>query len=627
MLEAIRRSAESWGVKILFGLIIIVFVFWGVGSYQGNRTQVVAMVNERPILVGNFSQSVSRAMEQFREQNPTVTPEDLKALGFKEQVLWQLITDELLLEEAERMRIAASPAEIAAQIRSFPAFSAEQGFDKERYRDILASQGMTPTQFEQQIRSSIVQSKLRYYATLPAQVNEAQAHDLFSYAWEQRSIDYLLIEADNFAETVEVSEEDIAAFYEENKERFKLPVRMQLAYLAFTPEALSGQVQVSDAEIKAYYDTNKATYSEDKKVRASHIYIGVNDDAPADVEAAAKARIEELMEQARQGASFAELAKEHSQDPSAEQGGDLGWIGRGEMVEPFEEAVYNTAPGEISGPVRSPFGWHAVMVREVREARQKPLEEVQDEIRQLLARDKAADTLTDLLDQGLELAISGMSLDAVAKDLGLQLEKTDLLSRDQGTSLLGLSDQSLETLFAMQAGEVTDMPLATNKGYIIAEITDRRPAEYEPLEAVRQSVIESIRRDKALELARAEAEELLVTIAKDGLTPELEGELKSSDLFDRRGMVPELGMNPELNQAVFSAKPDQWLDKPFAFGDGYVLARLKAVEQPSEERWNTEKNDWLSFLQQGIRNELYQAYVENLKEKAKIEVVSPEYLN
>ncbi len=627
MLEAIRKSAESWGVKILFGIIIIVFVFWGVGSLQGNRTQVVAMVNDRPILIGNFSQSVSRAMEQFRQQNPTVTPEDITALGFKEQVLWQLITDELLIEEAERMRIAASPAEIAAQIRSFPAFSTEQGFDKERYRDILASQGMTPTQFEQQIRSSIVQSKLRYYATLPAQVNEAQARDLFSYAWEQRSIDYLLIKADSFSETVEASEEDITAFYEENKERFRQPVRLQLAYLAFTPEALSGQVQVSDAEIKAYYDANIAAYSEDKKVRASHIYIGVNDDAPADVEAAAKAKIEELMEQARQGASFAELAKEHSQDPSAEQGGDLGWISRGEMVEPFEEAVYSTQPGEISGPVRSPFGWHAVLVQEVREARQKPLEEVQDDIRQLLARDKAADILTDLLDQGLEQVITGDSLATVATGLGLQLEKTDLLTREQGAALLGFSGQALENLFAMQAGEVTDMPLATSKGYIIAEITDRRPAEYEPLDSVRQSVIESVRRDKALELAHAKAEEQLAAIAKDGLTEELRGDLKSSDLFDRRGMVPELGMNPELTQAVFSARPDQWLDKPFAIGDGYALARLKALEQPDEERWNTEKSDWLGFLQQGVRNELYQAYVENLKEKARIEVVSPEYLN
>ncbi len=627
MLEAIRRSAESWGVKILFALIIIVFVFWGVGSFRGNRTQVVAMVNDRPILISSFSQSVTRALEQIRQQNPTVTPEDLKALGFKEQVLWQLITDDLLIAEAERLRIAASPAEIAAQIRSFPAFSTEQGFDKELYRNILAGQGMTPTQFEQQIRSSIVQSKLKYYTTLPAQVDEIQAHDLFSYSWEQRAIDYLLVKADSFTQSVEVSEEDIAAYYETNKDSFKQPLRLQLAYLSFTPEALSGQVQVSDAEIQSYYDANIVTYNEDKKVKASHIFIAVNDDATAETEAAAKTRIEELTEQARQGASFAELAREHSEDPSAERGGDLGWIGRGEMVEPFEEAVFNTQPGVISAPVRSPFGWHAVLVEEVRDSRQKPLEEVKDEIRQLLARDKAADTLTDLLDQGLEQVITGMPLENVAKDLGLQLDKTELFSREQGASLLGLNDQALEKLFAMQAGEVTDMPLATSKGYIIAQVTDRRPAEFDPLESVRQSVIESLRRDKAQKLALTKAEELLDAITKTGLTDDLKAELKSSALFDRRGVVPELGLNQELIQAVFKAKPDQWLDKPFSTGDGYALARLKTVEHPNDERWNNEKADWLSLLQQGIRNELYQAYVQNLKENAKIEVVSPEYLN
>ena len=627
MLEAIRRSAESWGVKILFGLIILVFVFWGVGSFRGNRTQVVAFVNEEPILISEFSQTLSRAIEQYRQQNPTASAEDIKALGVKQQVLSQMITQKLLSAEATRLNIGASATEIADKIRSISAFNGENGFDKQRYLAILSSQGITPGQFEQDMRDSIILNKLKTYATLPAQVGEGQARDIFSYAGEQRSINYLQVQSGDLVDSMEVSDEEISKYYDENKESYKQPVRIKLSYISFTPKSLADRIEVPEAEIAAYYEANKGSYKEDMKVKARHILVKVSDKATPEQDNAARKKIEEIIEKVRQGASFTDLAKENSDDPTADNGGELGWIGRGEMVKEFEDAVFGTAPGKLAEPVRTPFGWHAVQIEEIRDAHQKPLEEVHDSIRDALAQDKAADMLTDLLDQGLEQINSGVALSKIAEDLKLKVENTDLFARSQGTGLIGVDDRGLESLFALQQGEVTEMPVSTDQGYMLAEVTERRPAEYDPLDKVREQVVQSVKSKKAMETAKAKADELLAAIGKNELTDEQKAGIKSTAVFNRQGYVPELGLSPSLVQAVFRAKKDQWLDKPYAVGDSYVLAQLKDVENPGDEQWDKDKKDWIAFLAQGAENELYQAYVRNLRDNAKIEIVSPEMLD
>lgn len=628
MLDVIRNSAESWGVKLLFGLIIIVFVFWGVGSYQGSKTQVVAKVNDRPILSQDFAMALENALNEVRRTNPSVTPEELKSMGFRQQVLMSLITEELLREEAARLGISATPAEVAEQIRNIPAFQNEQGvFDKKIYRALLAGNRLTAAQFERDMQRTVLRARLQEYAALPAAMNEREAHGYFSYFGEKRSLEFLAVSAEDFPAAAAPSDEEIAAAYEQNKDTYQLPDRLRLAYLAFTPEALADKVEVTPAEIQTYYDANSSTFITEEQVRGRHILLQSPEapDSPADQ--AVKAELETLIERIKAGESFAELATALSQDFTKDKGGDLGWVSRGIMVEEFEEALFSTKVGELSAPVRTPFGWHVILVEERRDAAQQPLDEVRETVRKTLAADKAADILTDQLDQALEQVISGMGMEQIATDLGLPLVRTELQSLDELRAALGLTPQAQQSLALLQAGEPTESPLPTDKGFVLAEVLERQPAMYQPLEEVRDKVIQALQEAQALERAKTRAAELAALAAQDKLPAEELAKLQTSSLFSRQGFIPELGFYPDLAVRAYQADKGQWLAEPYFIGTGYVLARVAAVEPPAENLWEQERAQWMDSLAQARRTELFNAFLDNLRNKATITLESPELLD
>lgn len=621
MLESIRRSAESWGVKILFGIIILVFVFWGVGSFNGNESNVVAMVNERPILTKEFAQNVERATNELRRRNPDMSYDDMNALGLRRQVLSQMITDELLHEEAAKMHLTASPVEVAAQIRNIPAFLDDKGnFDKQRYVSVLSSQGMTPAMFEEDVRSAITATKLRRYVTLPAEMSEEEAKDIFLFSGEQRSLEYVLFGAEKFAADITPTEEQIATFYEENKETYKLPERVSMAYLDFTPDALAASVKVTDAEIEAYYNANKASFMQEEEVKGRHILIQVPDNAAPGDDDAAKAKIEDIIKQVQEGADFAELAKQFSQDPTAANGGELGWVPRGIMVENFEDALFSTEPGKMSEPVRTPFGWHVILVEDHKQERPETLEEASEEIRKTVAKNKASDTLTDKLDQGLEMIISGVSMEKIARELGVELKKSKLMSRSEYAAELGLDEISQDRLFGLTEGEPSDSPLAVKDGYLLAEVLEKKPAEYQTLEQVRSEVVEGATRKLALEQAKEAADAFQAKIKDGDQAAASQEEMQTTPPFGRQGFIQGLGANAEMAKEAFSTPKGQWLGAPYAIGDGYIVAKVADVVPPDNEVWEQNKGEWLTGLRQGRQDELFQAFVATLHKGATIEI-------
>jgi len=231
MLDLIRQSASSWGVKVLFGIIILVFVFWGVGSIGTNsKTQVIATVNERPILAQTFHRAQQRAVETMRQRNPEMTQEELKALGLNRQVLESLVADELMAEKAAALGVTAADVEVRQKINELPYFQNESGqFDPDLYRRILQSERIPIAEFEADMRRSIISEKLETFMTFPAQASEAEARELFEYSREQRTLQYLLVADTDFMDQVNATDEEIASFYEEHKEDFSVPLRLSFA--------------------------------------------------------------------------------------------------------------------------------------------------------------------------------------------------------------------------------------------------------------------------------------------------------------------------------------------------------------------------------------------------------------
>jgi peptidyl-prolyl cis-trans isomerase D len=620
-------------VKALFAVIIIVFVFaFGMGGMGGgNQGETLALVNDSPIRVKEFEQRYRRSLETMRRQNPNVSREDLKQMEFKQQVLAQMVNSRLLLQQAEELGLYVTPGELRTSISRVPAFQNEQSeFDTNVYRNVLSANRMTPSEFESGYTRDLLLQKLRNFVTLSVEVDEQEARDLFEFAREQVRIEYIMFGADRYMDRVEAGEQEVAQFYETNKERFSIPAKAAFSYLPFTPETLAETVEIDEARIEEYYENYRKQFIEPEMVKARHILFKAGEEASESEVEAARAEAMKAMLRAREGADFAELARELSEGPSAAQGGDLGWFAENAMVEAFAEKAFSLEPGEISDPVRTRFGWHVIKVEDKRDESVKTLDEAGDEIREILAEEQAAGKLQDMLDQALEQIIIGDDLQQVSEKLGIELERTELLTRQGLAAELGMEPGRAKTLFDMVIGQTTDTPIPVEDGYLLASKADFEPAGHRPLEEVRETVVQAVKRNKAMELAKEDAADALSEIMTATDRAEAQASyrdrMQTSEPVGRGGAIQELGMNPSLVEDAFAGDEGDWLPKPYMVSDGYVLARLDERVEPKDDKWEEQKQFWIASLENTRQQELFQSYLSDLREQADVRVVSPEAL-
>ncbi len=630
MLEIIRKNAQSWGVKLLFGIIVLVFVFWGVGSFRGKQKTTLAEVNDQEVPARRFMEAYQRQLDAMREQNPNLSAEDLQEMDFKRQVFNQLIDQILLLQEAEKMGFSSSPAEISSRIKSLPSFRDQetQRFDPERYTALLQANRMSPAQFESDMGKDLLSQKLLDALSAVIRVSEQEARGLFAFVNEKATIEYILFADADFSDQVSVTESAVTEYYQEHQEEFKEPARMAMDYLLLTPEGLAPYQEVSEQDIRAYYQHNTDQFTRPEQIKARHILIELPEDASEDQEKAARRQINQVEERLNQGEDFAKLAKELSQGPSAARGGDLGWFSRGSMLESFEEAAFALQPGETSRPVRTRFGLHLIEVEDRRSAGVQDFEQVKDTIRKELAEDKAAENLEDTLDQALEIILSTGDLQKAADECGLELKKSGLFSRQKGLPDIDLQQEALTALFALKTGELTDRPLFLQDGYLLALKTDARPSRVSPLKQVREQIVRRLTKQKARDFALEKAEETLAAL-KTNDQDEVLGQktVVESQPFNRRGFIPELGSNPDLARKAFNSDQSGWFAKPYQVSSGSLLARPGKIIPPDEEQWEEQKSFWIARLGQNREQTLYEAYFQALRDKAEIEILTPELLS
>jgi len=628
MLDSIRQNAQSWGVKIAFGLIIIVFVFWGVGSMDNQPSNVVAKVGKTSITVNAFAREYEQQVELVRAQFPDVTSEDLKQAGLKMRVLNQMISEVLLVQQAEKQGLEVSPAELKLRIAGIPVFNdADGNFDGERYKQVLAAQGTTPGAYEDKIRRSMLAQKMRDFITMPAAVTAEEAKAMFLYSAERRSMDYVLFAAENYLDQVKPGEEQISAFYKQNIENYKVPPRVTLQYVMITPAALADGASVSDDRIAAYYEDNKESFRQEERVHARHILVLADAGASEEKVAAAEKKINELYERIRKGADFAKVAKEASEGPSAPLGGDLGWFGRGQMVPEFEQAAFAAAAGQVTAPVRTQFGFHIIKVEEKENARIRTLDEVHDEISHRLAEEAALEKVTPTLDAALEALLAGEDLPAVAERMHLSLRDSGQFTRAQATGLLGVEPASVELIFTTPEGSVIDTPMEVEGGYMLAKVVSSKEETYRELDVVKADVIARLKQQEAMKLAADAAREAVAALKNDGSLPQsAAARVKKSEPFGRQGFIPGVGQAPDVTSAIFKAADDAWIAEAFQTPTGAVVAKRAAVLTPDETQWAQVKDRFVDAMLQSKREELYRAYMQDLLTKTKVELVNNKIL-
>ncbi|SDB11883.1 peptidyl-prolyl cis-trans isomerase D [Desulfonatronum thiosulfatophilum] len=628
MLDAIRRNAQSWGVKVIFGIIILVFVFWGVGSFRSERGNVLAEINESPLLLEDFQRVYRQTVENLRRENPGINIDELERMDMRGQIFGQMVNAKLMEQEAARLNLSVSTQELRQAIYDLEVFhDQEQQFDPVAYRAVLRAYNLTPAQFEADFRRDLKIQRLQEFITLPAAVSDQEVRDLFTFAREEVVLSYLSFPWNHeLAEQFEITEEAVEAHYQANLNAFQIPARMRIAYLNITPSALADPTAVTREEILDYYNARSHEYTRPEQVWARHILITPSD-ATEEAENQARDQLLALLVRIQGDENFEDLAREYSEDASAAQGGDLGWFGRGEMIAEFEDAAFELQAGQISSPVRSPFGWHLIQVEERREESTIPLEEVAATIRARLAEEHALEVMTDALDVAMEQVIVGSPLDQIAEQLDLEVQESNFFAMGQSPAGLNLNPEAVAVLFGLDDQEITQTPILMADGYLLAQRIDHEPQRVRTLDEVRDRVVTQLRLELAKDAAQGRAESVLDQIRADTDEAYSPDDLQRSSAFGRQGFIPGLGFNTDLASESFAAAVGEWLPEVYQIQDAFIVARLEERFPPTEEQWAEESDMWRQSLLESRQNEFLQAFVGELQRKADIRIVRPDIIS
>ena len=630
MLSLMRKHAGSWLIKVILGAIVVVFVLWGVGSWTSQRSGRVATVNGDTITIDEFRITYKRLVEQIRQSFGNNANEELiKSLQLEQKALDQLVDNTLMRQAASELNIRVSDEDLSRSIRSISAFQVAGTFDPRRYQIILSNNNLTPESFETSQRDALIIQKLNSFITASVKVSDQEAGEWYKWNNTELNLDYFLLETDRY-EDVDVTAEELAQYFETHKETYKTDPALKVRYLKFDPKSYVGQVEISDDEIAGYYDENPAEFQNPKTVEARHILIKVDPEASPEDVAAAKARIETILQKAKDGQDFAELAKQFSEGPSKDKGGSLGTFRREAMVKPFSDKAFAMKAGEISDPVKTQFGWHIIKVDQVNEASTTTLADASDGIRKKLSTESSRNLAYDKAESIYDAVFEGDQLESLAAEYDFTLVTTDFFTRRNPPQGIQKKAEFAEAAFNLPDGEVSDIQ-DFGDGYYLLETVEKRPAQIPELSAVEQKVKADLSREKKDEKAKADAEAVLAAL-KDGVPlveigKEFDLKLAVTGFFKRNDAIPNIGYERDISRAAFELTDQNKLPKEVFKGNkGYYVIQFKQRKLPATEEFDKEKSAIAERLLQQKRFKMFEAWLEQIKNRSEI-VVESDFLN
>ena len=626
MLERIREGSQGPWAMAIIALIVLSFVFAGVSSYvSSSGSSAAAEVNGEPI----SQQDVERAYQAQRARLEAQFGEGISALfsdenylrDFRMNVLDRLIADTLIEQKAKELGMRVSDKQIRDAITAMPEFQTEGSFDNERYLMLLRQNGFQPSDFRDYMRQQMTREQLSRAVqasdfSLPEEVS--LAHRLQG---QTRNADYLIVDSAPFAASVELSDEEVQAFYDENISRFDTQEKVNLAYVTLAVEDLKADVSVSEEEIEQEYQDNIALYKTTEERRVSHILIEFGDD-----KGAAKEKAESLLAEVEQGADFAELAEANSADTfSAENGGDLDFITAGMMDPSFDEAAFAISNvGETSEVIETEFGYHIIKLTDMKPVETTPLAEVRDEIEAQLLTDKATDEFFALQSEMANLAFEVPdTLEDVAGAVNGKIKETGLVTASAVPAALNVpavTSKMFDPDFIAE-GLNSDVIELSNDEVVVIRVVGHEPQRTQALDEVRTQILAQLRARKAQEAA-AEWADNVVEQVQAGESPELSIgdvtlEWQSKEAIARNST--ELPRN--LVDTVFTLSTEEGNNLEVAkLGSGDVgVVRLTAVNMPEalgEEELDSLKQQLMTNYSQAN----YQSFVDSLRSAADVTV-------
>lgn len=527
MLQFIRERAQGWFAWAIITLIIVPFALWGINEYfSGGKNIAVAKVDGAEITPQQVQMAYWQQRQRYQQMlGAAFRPEMFPEEKMKQQVLQDLIEHELVVQAAGRAGMRVGDPQLAATVRGIEAFQLGGEFSRDQYERVLGAQGMPPAVFEHRLRRDLVADQFSSGVTQTAFATDYDRRQYLRVSTQSRDMGYLMFPVERFKDAVEVNDEDLATYYDAHAPDYLQPEQVRIAYVELDVDAIAAGIAVPDDELHQRYEAQKENYRATEQRRARHILITVEPGADEATEAGARTKAQELLDQLRSGGDFAALAKQHSQDPgSAGQGGDLGFFGRGVMDKAFEDSAFALAPGEVSEPVRSAFGYHLIKVEELKGGDTKPFAEVRDQILAEVRKEKAEQVFYDKAEKLANLAYEHPdTLQTAAEALQLEIKESDWFSMKGGKSGVTANQKVIGAAFSdevLKEGNNSEAIELTTTHLVVVRTRDHKEANQPPLAEVREQVMAAVRAQKAAEKVRQMAEDAAKALREGGRKPE-----------------------------------------------------------------------------------------------------------
>ncbi|MGI4814340.1 MAG: SurA N-terminal domain-containing protein [Janthinobacterium lividum] len=629
MLDFIRNH------KRLMLIILALFVVPGLGlvGIQGFRgffddSANVAKVGGQKIPRQEYDNAMREQLDRARQMlGASFDPKMFDTPTIRQGVLEGLIQQRVVAQAAQNEFLTAPDTAVRRAIVAIPAIQALQKpdgtFDVEQYRQLLATQGMTPEQFDERVRFDLASHQPQENIQDSALAPSSLAQHLLEMSQQQREVQSLAFQAQTYRSQIQPTDGDLKQYYASHQDDFRKPESATIDYLVLDAAALSASAAPSDAEVHKYYEDNLAHYQIGGQVRASHILITVAPHASATERQQAQAKAQAILAEVRAHPErFAEIAKKESQDAgSAANGGDLGYFSRGMMVKPFEDAAFSMKPQQISDLVQSDFGYHIIEVTDVKPATTQPFEQVKDAIAQQLRTQEATKRLAEDADQFSNLTYEqGDSLKPAADKFKLQIRQATV-TRQPNPALAPtdpLNNQKLlDAVFANDSLKSHHNTAAIDVGsnaMISAHVTAYQAAAVPPFEQVRDAVLQHVLDQRSAELARKSGAAKLAELQKSNAVDGFSAPVKIS-----RASLQ--GVPPTAASEIFKTPADKlpaYVGVDLGAG-GYAIYRINSViagSAPTSEQLKAAE----AQIAQVSGASQSRAYLAALRQKASVKI-------
>ena len=612
--EAIRKYLLIVFLSVVSIGMVITLAPISPTTDMGPESNVLAEIHGARITSADLQRNV-----QARLRNSPMANDPQMMSRLATIMLDDMVIRRALREEARALGVSVSDAELQRHFETSMPFLFPNGefIGPERYRDFVSQQaGMSVPQFEAQLRESLLHEKMRAIVTDGVRVSPAEVREEYLKRNTRARIEYVLFDPAKYLGAVSVTPAALEGYFEENSARYKVPEQRRVRYALITPDRVSAELKLDDAALKKYYSEHLVEYQVSERVKASHILFRT-DGKTAEETSATEKKAREVLARIKSGADFAEQAKNNSEDSTASNGGDLGWIVRGQTVKEFEDSAFSLKPGQTSDLIKTTYGFHIIKVFEKQTAHLQTFEEVKDMIREQLTRQQLAEAQESLAVRlEREFHQKPREFAALAQENDLEPKETPLFRYNQPVVDLGTSEGFQNLAFQLRENGVGSVSVP--KGMAIIQVIEIAP-EHEPELAAVRAVVEQdyraaqsqvVAAEKAREFAaKAKVAEFQKTAKSLGLAPKVSNDFTQQDYLEGVGSAASL--------AVAFTLPEGQVSDTVSVGNNHVvfhvLARITADESALVAQQDQVAEEFLE-LKRTLAWELYQ---QDLRDRLK----------